>query len=428
MADETPTYTILRLTESGSGYRTRKIDAHLLAIHPFAHAPGDSLTSVLRMADLEALLGSVPKGLITDRGTQGNKRHLSPYLVGRPGLLALRAIYRNPSQAVRGLRALVHTAAQHKSRAAFLIGVDTAIFDALMSRAMIATSPAGGLDDVSAEISSLVGAVTVPDALRQKFIGEAAQVEWVRRCIVLAAGSPEPKPVPILIQGETGTGKEIVARQIHNLSARKFRPFIPVNCGGIPTEFLESELFGHVKGAFTGATHNKPGLWTAADHGTLFLDEIGDLPPYQQVKLLRALDDGGFRRLGDEEMILSNARVIAATNRDLVTMVQEGHFREDLYYRLFNFRIRTPALREHPRDIPMLARHFWEKVGSAAAPLTDTVAGTLVHYPWPGNARELRAFLANIHVLANGRNVDVKLVNAVMRERLGVSTTARRDS
>jgi transcriptional regulator with PAS, ATPase and Fis domain len=233
----------------------------------------------------------------------------------------------------------------------------------------------------------------------------------------------------VLIQGESGTGKEIVARQIHALSGRRAETFVPVNCGGIPTELFESELFGHMLGSFTGAARAKKGLWTLADKGVLFLDEIGDLPLHHQIKVLRALEDGCYYAVGAESVTCSKARVIAATNRDLAEMVSNGRFREDLFYRLFTFRIRTPALREHRGDIPQLALHFWESIGERSTPpLTHAVLDALSEYRWPGNARELRSFLINLLLLANGRKIDVPLVRAVMRERLGTALSRGKDS
>ena len=195
---------------------------------------------------------------------------------------------------------------------------------------------------------------------------------------------------------------------------------MPVNCGGIPHELLESELFGHKKGSFTGATRDKPGLWTLARRGTLFLDEIGDLSLVHQVKILRALEEGRYRPVGDSSEITSHARIVAATNRDLPQMVAAGLFREDLYYRLFTFPIRTPALREHPDDIPELTVHFWKKIANERArPLPAAVTQSLRRYAWPGNARELRSFLINVFLLADKTPPDVPFIRAVMQDRLG---------
>ena len=194
--------------------------------------------------------------------------------------------------------------------------------------------------------------------------------------------------------GDTGTGKEIVARSIYENSERRRHDFVTVNCGAIPRDLLENELYGHVKGAYTDAKEDKSGLWEAAGEGVLFLDEIGDLQPEHQAKVLRALEDAEIRKLGATKGTKVKARIIAATNRDLHAMVQTGQFREDLYYRLRGFLIRTPALREHPDDIPLLAQHFWQKINHGKRKiLPPEILTELKSCRWPGNARELKMML-----------------------------------
>jgi two-component system, NtrC family, response regulator PilR len=197
----------------------------------------------------------------------------------------------------------------------------------------------------------------------------------------------------ILISGESGTGKELVARAIHTQSLRRDHPFVAVNCGALPETLLESELFGHLRGAFTGADSNKKGLIEVADKGTIFLDEIGEMSPTMQVKLLRVLQERKYRRVGGTEEVPANIRVIAATNRDLAAMVGDGKFREDLFYRLNVIPIRLPALRERLDDVPLIAEHFLSKyTREMAKPLAGFTTGALDRlksYPWPGNVREL---------------------------------------
>jgi two-component system response regulator PilR (NtrC family) len=197
----------------------------------------------------------------------------------------------------------------------------------------------------------------------------------------------------ILISGESGTGKELVARAIHTQSLRRDQPFIAVNCGAMPETLLESELFGHVRGAFTGADSNKKGLLEVADKGTVFLDEIGEMSPSMQVKLLRVLQERKYRRVGGTDEISANIRVIAATNRDLAAMVGEGTFREDLFYRLNVIPIRVPALRERLEDIPLVAEHFLARfrvdMGKTLLGFTPEAMAVMTAYPWPGNVREL---------------------------------------
>jgi two-component system response regulator AtoC len=214
----------------------------------------------------------------------------------------------------------------------------------------------------------------------------------------------------VLITGESGTGKEMVATAIHRMSLRRDAPFVTVNCGAIPANLIESELFGYIKGAFTDAGRNKKGLFEEADGGTLFLDEIGELPPMLQVKLLRALQDGEIRRLGDVRTIPVDVRVIAATARNLEEEVRGGGFREDLFYRLNVIRIEVPALRERPEDIEPLAEHFREmhtaRLGRRVSTISPEAMATLVEASWPGNVRELENAIERAVVLAEGGEID----------------------
>jgi two-component system response regulator PilR (NtrC family) len=198
----------------------------------------------------------------------------------------------------------------------------------------------------------------------------------------------------VLVGGESGTGKELVARAIHFNSLRRDRPFVAVNCGAVPETLLESELFGHVRGAFTGADTNKKGLMEAAEGGTIFLDEIGEMTPQMQVKLLRVLQDRRFRRLGGTEEVQADVRVIAATNQNLPKLVDEGRFREDLYYRINVLSIQLPALRERVEDIPLLAAHFLEhfsaQMGKPVRTISAGAMELLQQHSWRGNVRELQ--------------------------------------
>jgi transcriptional regulator with GAF, ATPase, and Fis domain len=198
----------------------------------------------------------------------------------------------------------------------------------------------------------------------------------------------------VLISGETGTGKELVARAVHAASARHDRPFVAVNCGAVPASLIESEFFGHVKGAFTGATGARKGRFALADGGTIFLDEVGELPLEVQVKLLRVLQEGEFEPVGSSETRRVNVRVIAATNRDLLHEVRDGRFRADLYYRLHVFPIAVPALRERGEDVVLLAAEFATRCATTlrrtVEPLSEACARRLRAYAWPGNVRELQ--------------------------------------
>ena len=218
----------------------------------------------------------------------------------------------------------------------------------------------------------------------------------------------------ILIAGESGTGKELVARAVHALSPRRDAPFVSVNCGALPDSLLESELFGHMKGAFTDAHQNKKGLFEAAHRGTLFLDEVGETSPSMQVKLLRVLQERRVRRLGGNEEVEVDVRVISATNVPLETLIEEKRFREDLFYRLQVIPIRTPPLRERREDIPLLAEHFLERFSrdmqKSVVKITEEAMGILQRYSWPGNVRELENAIE--------RAVALETTEAVLPERL----------
>jgi len=218
-----------------------------------------------------------------------------------------------------------------------------------------------------------------------------------------------PTDSTALIEGETGTGKELIAHAIHEHSTRRHRPFVKVNCAAIPLGLLESELFGHERGAFTGAVTRKVGRFEAANQGTLFLDEVGDIPPELQPKLLRVLQDGEFERLGSTQTQRANVRLVAATNRDLAKLVAQNQFRRDLYYRLNVFPIPLPPLRARSGDIPLLVMHFVrtysERMHKQIEWIPREVMEALVDHSWPGNIRELQNFIERSVILANGKTL-----------------------
>jgi two-component system, NtrC family, response regulator PilR len=224
----------------------------------------------------------------------------------------------------------------------------------------------------------------------------------------------------VLISGESGTGKELVARAIHQLSLRNVYPFVAVNCGAMPEALLESELFGHVRGAFTGADKDKKGLIEAAEGGTVFLDEIGEMAPTMQVKLLRVLQDRNYRRVGGTEESSSNIRVIAATNRELTKLVGEGKFREDLFYRLNVIPVKMPALRDRADDIPLIAEHYLAKytreMNKSIDGFSPEALAALRSYPWPGNVRELENTVERAVALESSRRIDVAALPETVRE------------
>jgi DNA-binding NtrC family response regulator len=234
-----------------------------------------------------------------------------------------------------------------------------------------------------------------------EFIGEHSLMLEVSRRIRLAA----PHTAAVLVQGPTGTGKELVARALHRLSPRSLQPFVALNCAAIPESLLEAELFGHTRGAFTGAVQGRTGRIDAAHGGTLFLDEIGEMPLALQAKLLRFVESGELQRVGENEPVKVDVRIVAATHRSLLTLTKEGSFRADLYYRLAVFLIRTPALAAHQEDLPRLVDHFLVRMGerNPAKSISESAMARLASHRWPGNIRELEHVLERAWILAEDR-------------------------
>jgi formate hydrogenlyase transcriptional activator len=243
----------------------------------------------------------------------------------------------------------------------------------------------------------------------EQIIGQSAALEAVFEQVECVA----PTDSTVLIQGETGTGKELIARAIHNISSRCGRSFVRLNCAAIPFDLLESELFGHEKGAFTGAIAQRIGRFEMADKGTLFLDEVGDIPPALQPKLLRVLQEQEFERLGSTRTRQVDVRLVAATNRDLTEMMKRGEFRSDLYYRLNVFPIRIPPLCERREDIPLLVQYFMQKYARRMGKRIETVPAAtmrkLVDWSWPGNVRELQNMIERGVILSRGFILEIPL-------------------
>jgi two-component system response regulator HydG len=264
------------------------------------------------------------------------------------------------------------------------------------------------------------------DELEEQFnygeiIGKSKPMQEVYRTLEKVA----PTDSSVLIYGESGTGKELIARAIHKLSPRKDKPFIRVNCGALVETLLESELFGHEKGAFTGAVKRKKGRFELAHQGSIFLDEIGDISANMQLKLLRVLQEKEFERVGSEETIHVDVRIMAATNKNLSELVQQDKFREDLYYRLHIIPIYLPPLRERKEDIPLLVNHFLKKLTSElnkpAKQITESVMERFISYHWPGNIRELENVLERAVVLCDREFIDIKdlpILNSAASEKL----------
>jgi DNA-binding NtrC family response regulator len=383
---------------------------------------------VVRVQDLAHLREF--KSDIVDRGTKHKAKGLSGILLGHRKIPLVDGNFSEPGQLRRSVRTLLINAATKGERNLYIIGTEKPVFEVLWDQAHQAhgneaiqylekddlpvpadTKPAPVGDITSRLLLEMLDSCEVPYELTQRFKGKSVEVQLVRQFILRAA----QVDARVLVIGDTGTGKEVVARAIHDFSRRRNEKFTSINCSGIPRELLESELFGHEKGAFTGATARKIGLWEIAHQGTLFLDEISDLPPEHQAKILRALQEGEIRRIGGQETISIDARVIAATNRDLYPMVLAGQFREDLYYRLREFLIRTPALRDRPEDIPILANHFWGKIaGNGDKGLPGDILKELQTYGWMGNARELKTVLTYLHSLFGEEHLSVERLRAIV--------------
>jgi transcriptional regulator with PAS, ATPase and Fis domain len=252
--------------------------------------------------------------------------------------------------------------------------------------------------------------------IKQRFgiIGNSPQLN---RALEVAA-QVAPTDISVLVTGESGTGKEIIPQVIHQLSARKHGEYIAVNCGAIPEGTIDSELFGHEKGSFTGATGGRDGYFQVADGGTIFLDEVAELPMQTQVRLLRVLETGEFMKVGSSKVLKTNVRVVAATNENMHKAIQSGKFREDLLYRLSTVPIQLPALRARKEDVHLIFRKFAsdfaDKYRMPVIKLTDDAVQILERYPWPGNIRQLKNLVEQISVIENAREIDAQLLNSYM--------------
>ncbi|MBL8860592.1 MAG: sigma-54-dependent Fis family transcriptional regulator [Planctomycetes bacterium] len=258
------------------------------------------------------------------------------------------------------------------------------------------------------ELAALAAVPAGPVAARFGIVGDSPRMRAVFELIAKVA----PTDVSVLILGETGTGKELVAKALHQHGRRKSKPFLAENCAAVPPNLLESELFGHTKGSFTGAFADRPGHFVAANGGTVFLDEIGDMPLAMQSKLLRVLQEGEVRPVGSNKVLKVDVRIVAATNKDLAAMTKQGTFREDLYFRLNVITIQLPPLRERTGDVRHLVRYFLERVsGEMGRPIgiTDEALAALEAWSWPGNVRELENVIRRASVFADGAIVPADL-------------------
>ncbi len=364
-----------------------------------------------------------------DRGRKHKAKQLSKLLLGCSKIPLIDGGFTSAGQCKRSIRTLLVNAIRVRDGNVYVIGLNKKIFDELRKHADAAAPrpvkvapnvsagtptqqrPADGDNAMFARtMLDLLHSAEVPPDLENRYVGSSAQAQLVRALIMRAAAVGDP----VLITGDTGTGKEVVAKCIHEQSRHWSSPFTPVNCGAIPSELLEPLLFGHQK-VFTGADRVREGLWRDAQEGTIFLDEIGDLEPRHQVKILRVLQEKKVLTLGSSVETEVNARVVAATNRDLFSLVHAGLFREDLYYRLRGFMIRTPTLRECPEDIPLIAAALWRRITKdGAAALPGEILQEMQHHRWPGNSRDLNSVLSALHSLFGRGSLRVEQLRAVM--------------
>jgi DNA-binding NtrC family response regulator len=393
------------------------------SIQAFALVRSQDLPSAYVVSNADLVLLRKFKDLIVDRGTKHRAKGLSAVLLGYDRMPLLGGSYTSSAQLVRSVRTLLRNAVKMREQNVYLVGADEKLVRDLWAKAggndgatlnklmtgedsvkQHATFPAS--QDLLLEF---LPPQAVPSELVERYIGSSVEVQLVRQLILRAASINEP----VLIVGDTGSGKEVVARCIHAQSGRI--EFTAVNCGAIPGELLEALLFGSASGVATDV-RERDGLWKIAGDGTLFLDEIADLRLDHQVKILRALQEGRIRPVGAAREISVGARVIAATNRDLFAMVRSGQFREDLYYRLRSFLIRTPPLRDHPEDIAALTQHFWKEITKdRRAVLPDHLVSELQRQRWPGNSRELRSVLSSVYTLFGRSDLRVDHLKVVFR-------------
>lgn len=355
---------------------------------------------VIDAAHLKILRSGELKDSIVDRGKKDAHQPLTRYFCDQERTPILEAEYSSAGKVKHGVESFLLRAAGDdpcKSRHVCILGIPGTVFADLVKQTGQSVTQKTMAQEPSTLLSRLKADQKEPEELAKAFMGRSENAQLVRQLILRAAKVDDA----VLILGDSGTGKEVVARQIHRYSARsQKKELLVVNCAAISPLLLEMELFGCEKGVIDSKHPGKIGLWELAHGSTMFLDEIGDLLIDHQAKILRSLQEGKFRRVGGEEDIEVDVRIISATNRDIFSMTQSDDFREDLYYRLRGFVIRTSPLRKHPEDIPLLAQAFWEKATNEKAKnLPPEIFDRLKAYSWPGNARDLKLVLSSLRTL-----------------------------
>jgi formate hydrogenlyase transcriptional activator len=392
-------------------------------------ALADSATGDLRLEALDSPGDEDPAGEgapVTRSGSGAAFRTGLPAVTDPRDVGTLTSDAVPPVAQIRGPRALCDLPLLCRGRAVGVLMLSSPRDDAFGADDVDFMEHAAGLIAIAVENAQAQGTIReleeklarqrawVVDEIRHEanfdeIVGRSAALRQVLEQVATVA----PTDSTVLIQGETGTGKELIARAIHERSDRRSHPFVKLNCAAIPTGLLESELFGHEKGAFTGAIAQRIGRFELAKRGTVFLDEVGEIPLELQTKLLRVLQEREFERLGGSRTLRTEARLIAATNRDLGGMVAEQRFRADLFYRLDVFPIHVPALRERPEDVPLLVRHFVQQFAGRMNRSIETIPAdvmeALVRYPWPGNIREMQNLIERAVILSTGPVLRVPL-------------------
>jgi transcriptional regulator with PAS, ATPase and Fis domain len=346
--------------------------------------------------------------VFADAGTRKDSRQLTRFFnphFQKPAFMHGEN-YKDFGHMQSGVDAFLEHTKNWKSRNLFFVCLPEEIFEAgLKEVTKVKVFKERKKQQYEDPLLNLIDPTETPFDLKTAYIGDSEPCLLVRQMIGVAA----KHDFPVLILGESGTGKEVVARTIHQCSDRNSHSFIPLNCGAIPTELFESELFGYLKDSHSKAAKDKIGLWQVANHGTLFLDEIGDLMPYHQVKVLKAIEDGEIWPVGATKPVPVNVRIIAATNKDIESLRTEKkqEFRQDLYYRVSTFIIRTPPLSSHPEDIPALAKKIWIDIDrkNKDNPLPNEVLDYLIHINWPGNVRSIKHFLQRVFALFEDQQI-----------------------
>jgi transcriptional regulator with AAA-type ATPase domain len=377
---------------------------------------------VVRSEDLE--LFRECGGLFKDRRVKDDRKGLSALLLSQGGRIPfIEANLSSAGRLKQAIGKLLKNAASRDEAGIYVLGVSAEAFAALWRGAPSGDAPT----DPALRgrgLSGLLRPLPGEDRLSRTFWGDSDAHHMVRQLILRAA----PLGEPVLILGETGTGKGVVARAIHELG-RPGKPFVEVNCAAIPSELLESELFGYMPGAFTSALKGgKAGQWELAKDGTLFLDEVGDLSLDHQTKILHTLQEPKIRRLGAVATIPVEARVVAATNRNLYGMVQAGKFREDLFYRLRQFVIFTPELRDDPHNLKLIAQEAWREIAKTEGRLPAEILDDLCRHRWPGNVRELRSVLSSLNTFFGSEGLRREHLNAVFQHFGLVAGYGQRES